>query len=111
MTGEGEENIPGLPELVFVPAHPMTGRGKQEIGLEIRQSPDGNLLLPVFTTVDRLVVALGSHQPWVRLPLRSARAMAGLAGVRQVTIDPAAADDVVRWTSGDIIPLTEGQAL
>jgi hypothetical protein len=110
MTDEDDQSDPGLPEVVFVPAHPLIERGKQEIGLEIRRSPDGNQLLPAFTTLDRLVGALGSHQPWVRLPLRSARAIVGLAGIRHVAIDPVPADDVVRWTSADIIALTKEQA-
>lgn len=59
-------------------------------------------MLPVFTTVDRLVSTLGPYQPWVYMPLRAARAIVNVAGVHDVVLDPSGASTDSLWTRSDI---------
>lgn len=85
----------GPPELVIVPAHPAAHR---EIEFEIRENlSTGAPVLPVFSTVGRLVQALGPDQPWVAMPLASVRELAGSAGLREVRLDPSAGPGAWRW--------------
>jgi hypothetical protein len=93
---------PVLPELVVAPAHPAAGDGRSEVMFEVRQGRGGARVLPVFSTVRRLVEALGSAQPWVALPLQRAREIAGASGVNQVLLDPVAEPGAWRWQPGDL---------
>jgi hypothetical protein len=102
VTGAVSEHGAALPEFVFAPAHPVERQGRRDLAFEVRQAEDGSAVLPVFTTIDRLVATLGSHQPWVRLPLRAARALVGAAGVRHVVLDPVQADENSLWTQADL---------
>lgn len=92
----------GEPELVFAPAYPRPGREQPQICFEVRLAPDGSRGVPVFTTRDRLVATLGAFQPWVQVPLRSVRAIAGLAGIDRVFLDPEVDAATPRWTSDDL---------
>ncbi|HEX5121372.1 MAG TPA: SAV_915 family protein [Pseudonocardiaceae bacterium] len=74
---------------MFVPAHPVTRHGAREVGLELRRSPDGRPAVPAFSTLSKLVSALGTAQPWVLMPLRAARAPIRPAGADEVILDPA----------------------
>jgi hypothetical protein len=109
VTGAVSEQGTALPELVFVPAHPVDGSDARDIAVEVRRAADGSAVLAVFTTVDRLVATLGSYQPWVRMPLRAARAMVRAAGVNHVLVDPAKADTATLWTREDIDGLRREQ--
>jgi len=60
-----------LPEIVFVPAHPQVRDGRKDVVFEVRQLADGRRVLPVFTTTEHLIAALGPRQPWAALPLRA----------------------------------------
>lgn len=63
---------------------------------------DGGRALPVFTTVKRLVAALGPDQPWVAVPLRNIQAIMGGVGVDRVVIDPQAQAGTWRWQPNDL---------
>jgi hypothetical protein len=78
MAGKRE---PERRELVIVPA-------RQPGQLEVRLLADGTRTLPVFSSVARLVDALGPHQPWVCLPIRTATDAAHKAMVDRITRDP-----------------------
>ena len=94
-----------LPANVYVPAHPDPGRSEPVLGFEIRVLSDGTRVLPAFSTVDQLAVALGPAQPWALLPLRAARALMGVAGVDSVLLDPIVADGAWRWSEQDLAAL------
>jgi hypothetical protein len=102
-------STPDLPELVFVPAHPQVRSGEQDVVLEVRATADGKRMLPVFTSTEALVAALGPMQPWAKLPLESARRLMGEAGVDLVVVDPPAQADAVRWAEGDIDALRRSE--
>lgn len=89
--------------LVYAPAHPDPRRGGRSVEFEVRVLSDGTRALPVFTTSERLVEALGLAQPWALLPLRAVRALMGLADVPQVLVDPNLGAEVWRWTEGNLI--------
>src|SRR5882757_11480774 len=97
------------PELVFVPAHPRNRGGRHDVVFEVRGLPDGRRMLPVFTSTERLVDALGPVQPWVSLPLSKASELMGRAGVDLVVVGPPADQDASRWQDGDIEALVRSQ--
>ena len=76
---------------------------------EVRHLADGGRALPVFTTVRRLVAALGQQQPWVALPLEKVRLIAGGAGVHRVVLDPGAEPGAWRWQPADLEELARRQ--
>jgi hypothetical protein len=56
--------VSGSPEIVVVPAHPDVRPGHDgNVIFEVRRASDGDLALPVFSTVSRLVAVLGPQQP------------------------------------------------
>jgi hypothetical protein len=95
------------PEFVYAPAHPVRGDGEAKIEFEVRAMADGTRVLPVFSSVDALVEALGPMQPWALLPMRAARAVMGVAGVPEVVLDPPVAPDAWRWSEQDLADYAE----
>lgn len=91
----------GMPGLVAVPAHPG-GAGTGRLFLEAREPPRGGRVLPVFSSVRRLVAALGPAQPWAVLPLDRARDMATAAVVERIVLDPVVSPGAWRWTGRDL---------
>jgi hypothetical protein len=83
------------PELVIVPAHPAADTGMVEF--EVRQLPDGTAVLPVFSTVARLVRECGPYQPWASIPLSVARQASAQAGVSRLALDPVLDAESWRW--------------
>ncbi len=72
---------------------------------EVRRASDGELVMPVFSRLDRLTAALGPEQPWVALPLPSIQVIMGGTGVGRVLLDPEAEPGTRRWNAGDIAEL------
>ncbi len=73
--------------MVAVPTHPgVPGSGR--LILEARESPQSGKVLPVFSTVGRLVAALGPAQPWAVLPLDRAQKMAASARGERIAPGP-----------------------
>ena len=95
---------------MFVPAHPRNRGGRQDVVFEVRGLPDGRRMLPVFTSTERLVEALGPVQPWVSLPLSKASELMGRAEVDLVVVDPPADQDAARWQPSDIEALLRSRA-
>lgn len=69
--------------------------------------PDGQLVIPAFSGIERLVAALGRNQPWVAVPLDRLRALMGSSGVSQVALDPDVEPGAWRWREGDIETLAQ----
>ncbi|WP_327068642.1 hypothetical protein OG500_23105 [Kitasatospora sp. NBC_01250] len=91
-----------LPELVYAPARPIIREGRRELLYEVRRYPDGRQVLPVFSTLELLVAALGPAQPWAQAPLRAVRAVMAAAGVTEVELDPVVAEGAWRWNEADL---------
>jgi len=90
---------PGEQELVIVPAHPAADTGIVEF--EVRQLPDGSIVLPAFSTVAGLVEEFGPYQPWVSVPISAARQAAAQSGVTRVALDPVLGAGAWRWHQDD----------
>lgn len=91
-----------LPEIVIVPAHPVTEGDSRDIMFELREGADGVPVLPVFSSVQRLAGVLGGAQPWVALPLHKVRELAAAGQVRTVMLDPEVQPGAWRWRYGDL---------
>jgi hypothetical protein len=89
-----------LPYIVIAPAHPAHER--TEIVFEVRPGDEGTDVLPVFSSVRRLVAAFGPAQPWLALPLHKVRELAAAGGVRQVVLDPVVPAGAWRWQYSDL---------
>ena len=96
---------PGCPDdgaIVVAPAHPALEHDERDIVFELRESSGGAPVLPVFSSVPRLVEALGHAQPWVALPLSTVRELAGARGVHTVLLDPDVQPGAWRWDYDDL---------
>lgn len=96
-----------VPEYVVVPAHPAPGGGLDGIVFETRETPGGQAVLPVFSSVRHLVGTLGHAQPWVAMPLIKVRELAGAGGLREVVLDPTAEPGAWTWKLGDLETLEQ----
>jgi len=96
------------PELVFVPARPQVSGDSRNVAYETRTLADGTVALPVYSTVTKLVAALGHYQPWMCLPLQTVRADMGKAGVHQVAVDAQVDTSAWRWQEGGLRILADG---
>lgn len=96
----------GSPEIVFVPAHPADREGSDLI-FEVRERQDGTPVLPVYSSTERLVEALGPAQPWAAFPTQTARDMMARAGVSMVVLDPHIAPGAPRWRPEDLAEMAE----
>jgi hypothetical protein len=87
--------------LVFVPAHPRVADYGKDIGIELRGTDRGDLVGIAFSTLRRLVAALGDYQPWVVMERDRFTAFVGAAGAPFVCLDPAL-QMVQRWSAADV---------
>jgi hypothetical protein len=99
MTAPAQSLPPGL---VFAPARPRVDGGRKDVLFEMRKQPDGQLVLPVYSSVAGLVQALGHYQPWACVPLAQVRAALGGEDVTQVLVDPPVEPDAWRWSEGSL---------
>ena len=97
------------PELVFVPARPQVSGDSRNVAYETRTLADGTVALPVYSTVTKLVAALGHYQPWMCLPLQTVRADMAKAGVHQVVLDAPVDTSAWRWQESGLRTLAAGQ--
>jgi hypothetical protein len=97
------DNDADLPVIVFAPAHADTRPGHDgDVIFEVHQTRDGGRALQVFTTVERLVSALGPRQPWVALPLANIQRIMDGAGVQRIALDPFDQPDARQWQDSDL---------
>jgi hypothetical protein len=89
---------------VFVPAHPryVRAEGPPVFAVELLEWA-GTTPVPVaFSSLERLVTALGEAQPWMAVavgPFSTAMVAAGLPKVR---LDPAVPPGVATWRREDL---------
>jgi hypothetical protein len=96
------------PELVFVPARPQVSGDARNVAYETRTLADGTVARPVYSTVTKLVAALGHYQPWMCLPLHTVRADMAKAGVHQIVVDAQVDTSAWRWREGGLRILADG---
>jgi hypothetical protein len=101
---------PRSQELVFVPARPRVSGTGNELTYEVRTLADGTMALPVFSTVARLVAALGRYQPWACVPLQAVQADMARCGIPQVVLDPVVELNAWRWRQDGLRAFAARQA-
>ena len=95
----GAEQSVADTKVVYVPARPLTAGGRKDVAFELRQLPTGEQAAIAFTTLRRLVDALGKAQPWLAMPLGRLREVVGSSGIARVAVDPVVPAGAWRWTS------------
>jgi hypothetical protein len=98
----------GALEIVAVPAHPGSP-ASGEFFLEARRLPGNRSVLPVFSTVGKLVEALGQAQPWAVLPLEQARQMASASGIDVIALDPVMSPETWKWRPDNLDEFERGR--
>lgn len=76
-------------DLVFAPCQAVSP-GDAEVQLLLLQDRASQLLLPAWSSLDRLVQACGEQQPWVSLRLSDLDGMRADAGAVAVLLDAVA---------------------
>jgi len=104
-SNESMRGEPLPPDLVIAPAHPASK--STEIVFEVRPGADGADVLPVFSSVRKLVETFGPAQPWVALPLVKARELAAAGGIGEVELDPVVPAAAWRWHYSDLETLAD----
>lgn len=79
------DSVPGQ---VYVPAYPNNGGGRQDIAFELRGSAAGDVVAVAFSSLTKLVEAMGHYQPWAAVSLDKFRTLIGANGVQKVIVDP-----------------------
>ena len=95
-------------EVVLVPAHPVVSGEAVDVGFETRLLSSGQPALMAFTTLDKLVQALGDQQPWIAVPAARIVGAARTAGFPLV-LDPIVDPGAPRWTNEGIQQLAAAQ--
>lgn len=88
-----------LPEQVYVPvarADPDAG----EVRFELRRAADGEVIAPVYSSLDAMIHCCGDYQPWLLLPARRLVALQCDLGVDRIVLDLALAQDARRGPPG-----------
>lgn len=85
-----EQPLPAdsIPGQVYVPAYPNAEGGRQDIAFELRSSATGEVVAIAFSSLAKLVDAMGHYQPWAAVSLDKFRTLLGAVGVREVIVDP-----------------------
>ena len=104
----GDQSV-GDTHVVYVPAHPITARGRRDVGFEIRELESGEKAAVAFTSLPGLIEALGNSQPWLAMPMARLRDLMGSRGVAQVVLDPTVPARAWRWKPDDVQRMTKGR--
>lgn len=83
------------------PAAPAGDGGDPRVRIELRDS-GGQPVAVVFSTVARLIAALGQAQPWMVMDTARLRMLLAVAGVRRVLLDPDLSSCPGRWEIEDL---------
>lgn len=76
-----------LPPVVYVPSQPMEP-GETELNLELRYLSDGQIAVLAYTSLDRLVHAFGTAQPWALLYSEQVWELCDNGTVDVIAVDP-----------------------
>jgi hypothetical protein len=96
--------------LLFVPAQPVHEPDLAPYGLEVRQLADGRYGCTAYSTVERLVEALGMYQPWVAISARELVGFLDRVGVERLYVDTPLPDEAWRWQPGQAAELAAEEA-
>jgi hypothetical protein len=99
----------GDQHVVYVPAHPITTGGRKDVGFELRPLESGEKAAIAFTSLPRLVQALGNSQPWVAMRMGRLRELMGTRGVAQLALDPTVPSGAWRWKPDDVRGMSRGR--
>jgi hypothetical protein len=92
--------------IVYVPAHPDPRTGHDGVRFETRLGTDGAPVGVAFSSIDKLVDALGGAQPWIAVPLSGLRLIFGAAGITRIALDPVPEGDLPRWDVDEVMALS-----
>ncbi|AEW95821.1 MULTISPECIES: SAV_915 family protein [Streptomycetaceae] len=97
------DGVPAYHTPVFVPAHPRyPADGAPRIAVELLEHA-GTTPVPVaFTTLRKLVDALGPAQPWVACSIGPFTEAVRDAGLPKVRLDPSVAPGIRTWRTEDL---------
>ncbi|WP_269853454.1 hypothetical protein [Streptomyces sp. RPT161] len=99
--------VPGVPAyhtVVFIPAHPRypDGEGQPRIAVELLEH-SGTTPVPVaFTSLEKLVEALGPAQLWIASSIGPFAEAMRDAGLPKVRLDPAVTPGTVTWRAEEL---------
>ncbi len=83
---------------IAIPAHPRQPAGQPaEIGFELFSDSAGHVFPVGFSTVGKLVAALGQAQPWIVLPARFYAELMSRSGYGPTYIDPPMSGGAGKW--------------
>ncbi|MGH4016904.1 MAG: SAV_915 family protein [Pseudonocardiaceae bacterium] len=75
-----------LPEQVYVPVA-KADLDADEVRFELRQAADGEVLAPVYSSLDTMVHCCGDYQPWLLLPAQRLVELQRQFGVDRIVLD------------------------
>ena len=105
--------VPPYHTQVFVPAHPRYpgGGAAPRVDVELLRSPTGPPVPVAFTSLTRLVEALGDAQPWIAVSLGPFAETMRDARLPQVRLDPTVDGEGHHWDAADLVRAygTEGE--
>ncbi|OAR22436.1 hypothetical protein A8W25_22580 [Streptomyces sp. ERV7] len=99
-----QAGVPPYHTPVFVPAHPRypAGGAAPRVGFELLLPPSGPPVPVAFSSVAKLVEALGPMQPWIALSIGPFAEAMREARLPKVRLDPEVAPGGRRWRPEDL---------
>jgi len=92
----GSEQTITFPPVVYVPCErPPAPDG--ELTVDLRRTRDGQVVLLVYSALDRLVCSCGPRQPWVVMPTASLEHVNQRAPFDMVLLDMDIPEEHRRW--------------
>jgi hypothetical protein len=87
-----DEEVTGPPEgttiVVYVPSDRADGGVKPETKIHLRYLEDGQLVLPVFSSLDQLIADCGEGQPWIAVAAERVEEFRQVVGADVAVLDP-----------------------
>jgi hypothetical protein len=78
----------GATVVVYVPSDRIEGGVKPDTKLHLRYLEDGQLVLPMFSSLDQLITNCGEGQPWVAIPAEQVEDFRHIVGADLAVLDP-----------------------
>ncbi len=80
-----------VPPVLYVPAR---HGGVDEVELELSTLADGRVAALAYTSLDRLVTACGSAQPWALVPALELEQLQARGSFAVIALDPEVPDEL-----------------